>query len=69
MTEVLKQPSENNEGSQRTSGNSQYQHQTLTLHNTVGLVLMSILAFALLVALLYQQARYRELATQLAQHK
>jgi hypothetical protein len=69
MTEVPKQPFKNNEDSQRKSGYNQYQHQTLTLHNTLGLVFMSILAFALLVGLLRQQARYHELAMQLAQHK
>lgn len=40
---------------------NQYQHQTLTLHNTIGLVFMSIIAFVLLVALLRQQKRYDEL--------
>jgi hypothetical protein len=69
MTEIREQPRPNNEGPQSKSGYSQYQHQTLTIHDTLGLVLMSILAFALLVGLLRQQAHYHELATQLTRPK
>ncbi|MGA2504602.1 MAG: hypothetical protein ABSG01_10980 [Anaerolineales bacterium] len=67
MTDKLTEPTTSNEDSKRERGYSQYQHQTLTLHNTVGMVLMSILAFALLAALLRQQARYHELAVHLGQ--
>jgi len=67
MAEKLTQPTTSTEGSQREVGTSQYQHQIVTLNNTAGLVLMSILAFALLVALLRQQARNHALAVQLAQ--
>jgi hypothetical protein len=69
MTEKLTQPTTSNEGSQREGGTSHYQHQTVTLNNTVGMMFMSILAFALLVALLRQQARYHELTIQLAQQQ
>jgi hypothetical protein len=66
MTEVLDQPSKTSEDSQRKRGFTQYQYQTMALHNTLGLVFMSILAFALLVGLQREHARYRELAKQLA---
>ena len=69
MTEEIKQPTSNNKGSQMKGGDFQYQHQTLTLNNTIGLLLMSTLAFALLVALLRKQARYEELALQLARQR
>ena len=69
MTEKLTQPTLSNEGSPRERGASQYQHQTVTLNNTVGMLFMSILAFSLLVALLRQQKRYHELALQLAQQQ
>ncbi len=69
MTEENKQSTSNNEGSQTKSGNFQYQHQTMTLHNTIGLLFMSILAFALLVALLRKQARYEELVVQLVRQR
>jgi hypothetical protein len=67
MTDMLKQPTKSSEGSKPERGDRQYQHQILTLNNTAGLVFMSILAFALLVALLRQQARCHELAVRLAQ--
>jgi len=57
-----------NEAPPQKNGHSQYQHQTLTLHNTVGLIFMSIFAMILLVALLRQQSRYQELVVQLAKH-
>ena len=66
MLEELTELPDSSEYSQQSTGRSQYQHQTLTLHNTVGLVIMSLFAFALLVALLRQQTRYQELAVQLA---
>jgi hypothetical protein len=69
MTEKFIQPTISNEGPKRGSGTGQYQHQIVTLNNTVGMIFMSILAFALLVALLRQQARYHELAVQLAQQQ
>ena len=69
MTEMLEEPTMSNEGSQQKGDDSQYIHQTVTLHNTVGLVFMSILAFALLLALLRQQARYHELTKELWQRK
>jgi hypothetical protein len=69
MTEILKQPNMSSEGSKPERGDSQYQHQILTLNNTAGLVFMSILAFALLVALLRQQARYHELAVRLTRQQ
>ena len=56
---------DSNAASAQPRGHSQYQHQTMTLHNTVGLVLMSIFAFVLLVILLRQQTRYQELAEKL----
>jgi hypothetical protein len=61
MTEELAAFIDNPESLQPTGGRSQYQHQTMTLHNTVGLFFMSILAFALLLALLRQHKRYDEL--------
>lgn len=66
MTEDMKQSTSNNEVSQAKYGDFQYQYQTMTLHNTVGLLCMSILAFALFVALLHKQARFEELAVLLA---
>jgi hypothetical protein len=69
VTEESKQSTSKNEGSQPIGGDFQYQHQTLTLHNTIGLLLMSILVFALLVALLRKQARFEELAVQLARQR
>jgi hypothetical protein len=51
----------------RRYGSYQYQYQTLTLHNSLGLVFMSALALALLIALFRQQARYQELIEKLAQ--
>ena len=69
MTNEIKQPTSKNKGSQMKGGDFQYQHQTLTLNNTIGLLLMSTLAFALLVALLRKQARYEELALQLARRR
>ena len=41
----------------------------MTLHNTIGLLFMSILAFTLLVALLRKQARYEELVVQWARQR
>jgi hypothetical protein len=49
------QPITADEKSARERGYSQYQHQTLTLNNTAGMVFMSFLAFVLLGALLRQQ--------------
>ena len=69
VTEEIKQSTSNNEGSQPKGGGFQYQHQTVTLHNTIGLLFMSILAFTLLMALLRKQARYEELAVQLARQR
>ncbi len=69
MTEKLTQSTANNKGSQRDGGTSQYQHPIVTLNNTAGVLFMSILAFALLVALLRQQAHYHELAVQLAKQR
>jgi hypothetical protein len=62
MTEML---TEQEEG--RDSQRSQYQHQILTLNNTAGMVLMSLVALALLVALLRQDKRIQELAEKLAE--
>ena len=64
MIEEPGRSNSNHEGLQPKGGDFQYQHQTVTLDNTIGLVLMSILAFALLVALLRKQARCDELAAQ-----
>ena len=69
MTEFLKQPSTTNVDTQRTNGYSQYQPQTLTFYNTPGLIIISVLAFALLIGLLREHARYHELAKKLAQNK
>ena len=66
MNERLAEAIDNNDVLTPAHGRSQYQHQTMTLHNTVGLVFMSIFAFILLVALLRQQTRYQELAVKLA---
>jgi hypothetical protein len=66
MPEKPLQPANGDKESPRERGNSQYQHQTLTLNNTAGMVCMSIIAFVLLVALLRQQRRYHELAMKLA---
>ena len=59
MSEMPEQATE--EDLQPVWRRGQYQHQTMTLHNTVGLVFMSIFAFALLVVLVRQQRRYQEL--------
>ena len=67
MNEMLEGPTKSNEVAQAEGGHSQYQHQTWTFHNTIGLVLMSMLAFALLVGLLRQQARYQEFVKQVMQ--
>lgn len=67
MSDMPEQASENEEDLQPVWRRGQYQHQTMTLHNTVGLVFMSILALALLLALLRQQKRYQELVFRLAQ--
>ena len=69
MNETQKQPSETAANAQTPHGYSQYQHQTLLLDNTLGLVFMSLVAFILLIGLLRQQARYHKLATQLSQTK
>jgi hypothetical protein len=69
MVEMPKQQTMSSEDEQQKSGSSQYQHQTLTLHNTIGLMFMSIMAFALLAALLRQQRRNRELILQLAKQQ
>jgi hypothetical protein len=68
MNEELTEAIDSNEALAQSSGRHQYQHQTMTLHNTVGLVFMSIFAFILLVALLRQQTRYQALAVELAHH-
>ena len=69
MNEKLTQSTASNEDSQREGGTSQYQHPIVILNNTAGVLFMSILAFALLVALLRQQAHYHELAVQLAKQQ
>ncbi len=66
MLETSKQSASPDAGA-KPEGYSQYQHQTLTLDNTLGLLCMSILAFVLLLGLLRQQARYQKLVAQLAQ--
>ncbi len=47
------------------NGRSQYQHQSLTLNNTVGMVIMSAFAISLLVALMRLQRCYHELVRKL----
>jgi hypothetical protein len=69
MTEKLVQLPPDDENPLRASRNGQYQHQTLTLNNTAGMLFMSILAFALLAALMRQQKRYHELAVKLARQR
>lgn len=66
MPEKPSQPTTGDKESPRERGYSQYQHQTLTLNNTAGMVFMSIVAFVLLVVLVRQQRRYHELAMKLA---
>ena len=66
MTEGLEKLTGNPESLQPEGGRSHFQQQTLTLHNTVGLVFMSILSFALLIALLRQQRRYDDLIAQIS---
>jgi hypothetical protein len=66
MPEKSLQPIPGDKESQRERGNSQYQHQTVTLNNTVGMAIMSIFAIVLLVVLLRQQKRYHELVMELA---
>jgi hypothetical protein len=66
MPEKPSQPITGDKESPRERGYSQYQHQTLTLNNTVGMVFMSIFAFVLLLVLLRQQKRYHELVMKLA---
>jgi succinate dehydrogenase hydrophobic anchor subunit len=61
MSENLESP-QSNTAWPFEGGHKQYQHQTWRFDNTTGLLLMSVLAFMLLVALLRQQARYHELA-------
>ncbi len=60
-------PTEDNENIQPEGERNKYQQQTYTLHNTVGLFFMTILAMTLLVALLRQQRRYQELVVRWAQ--
>ena len=69
MTEIHNQPSLNDEEGQRKTGYGQYQHQTMNLDNTIGLIFMSILSIIMLAGLLRQQARSHELAVRLAQQK
>jgi hypothetical protein len=66
MSDIPNQATPEDEDLQPVWRRGQYQHQTMTLHNTVGLVFMSIFAFALLIALVRQQRRYQELAVHLA---
>lgn len=44
----------------------QYQNQPVTMHNTLGLLFMSILAIVLLVALVRQQSRSQDLLAKLS---
>lgn len=67
MLETSKQSAPPDAGAKPENGYSQYQHQTLTLDNTLGLLCVSILAFVLLLGLLRQQARYQKLVAQLSQ--
>ncbi len=66
MPEKQHQPSDGDKEAARSRGDLQYQHQTLVLNNTAGVVLMSALAFVLLAALLRQHKLYRELAVKFA---
>jgi hypothetical protein len=61
MTETVEQPTSSSENPLPVSGYGQYQRQTVTLNNTIGMMLMSVIAFTLLVSLLRQQARFHEL--------
>jgi hypothetical protein len=57
------------EGIRKTQrGYSQYQHQSVVLHDTLGLIFMSILALVLLIALLRQQSWYRKLVERMVYH-
>jgi hypothetical protein len=69
MTEELADSIGNTESLQPEVGRSHFQQQTLTLHNTVGLIFMSILAFALFIALLRQQKHYDDLIAQFSKQK
>ncbi len=60
MTEEQNQP-DSAAPAKHPGGFTQLQNQPVTLHNTVGLVFMSIMAFILLVALLRSQGRYQDL--------
>jgi len=67
MNAISKQAMQDDENLQPGGEPNQYQHQTMTLHNTVGLVFMSIFSFVLLMVLARQQARYHELAARWAE--
>ncbi len=61
MNEMSVQPHEGEGTRKNQRGYSQYQHQSVVLHDTLGLIFMSILALVLLIALLRQQSSYRKL--------
>lgn len=61
MNEMSAQPHEGEGTRKPQRGYSQYQHQSVVLHDTLGLIFMSILALVLLIALLRQQSSYRKL--------
>lgn len=69
MSEEHIASSTSNKDAKKKNGNTQYQHQTLTLNDTVGLIIMSLLALALLAGLLSQQKRYQKLVEQLAKQQ
>jgi len=59
MSEEPNQP-ESTPTTKHPGGFTQLQNQPVTLHNTVGLLIMSVMAFVLLFALLRLQGRYED---------
>jgi hypothetical protein len=68
MTDETSQPTNPNPV-QLQPGNTQLQNQPVTLHNTLGLIFMSILAFILLVALLRHQSRSLDLIAKMTRYQ
>ena len=69
MLDELEQPIESKADSKPEREFSQYQPQTVSLHDTIGVIVLGIVAITMLFALLRQQRYYRDLALRLTQHQ